>query len=187
MPGPEALEDGEAYLHRATRRYGINDDRQVGRPGDRREVPEEALLARLVVVRRDNEHRVGARLVRKPRELERLGRGVGARARNYGNAPPRELDRRPDHVHVLLVRQRGGFTGRADRDNPVDAAPNLMIDEPFQVRKGNALPPKGSGECGDRACEGAWLHGEGAQYRDKDALPREAGQATKSRAMLFCP
>ncbi len=68
--------------HRA-RRDVVDDDRDADRVVDRLEVLVEALLGRLVVVRRDDQHRVGARLLRVTGEVDRLAGVVRAGAGDH--------------------------------------------------------------------------------------------------------
>ena len=58
----------------------VEHDRQAGGVGDGREVPVQALLRGLVVVRRDGEQAVGARLLGRAGQLDAVAGVVGADA-----------------------------------------------------------------------------------------------------------
>jgi len=74
--GPEAFDDRHADFDSATTRYGIKDDRLVGRLSERGEVAEETFLARLVIVWSHDEHTVGTGFVGKTGLLDGLVRGI---------------------------------------------------------------------------------------------------------------
>ena len=85
------------------RRHVVEDHRQRHRLGDRAEVQVQPLLRRPVVVGRDLQQAVGARLARRLGQRDRLGRRVRAGA--------------GDHRHALLrrLRRRGAPPRRAPR------------------------------------------------------------------------
>ncbi len=114
---------------------------------------EEPLLAGLVVVGRDHEHRVGARLVGEAGQLDGLQGGIGARAGHDGHASARRRDDRAHDVHVLLVRKRGRLARGADRHQPVDPAPDLVFDEFPQLVIGNPAAVKRRDHGGEGAGE----------------------------------
>ena len=52
------------------------------------------------------------------------------------------LDRQADHFQVFVVVERGGFARGADRDDPVDLARDLKVDEPGVGCRVDAPVPK---------------------------------------------
>lgn len=89
----------------------------------------KTFLGGLVVIGRDLQHRVRASLLGMPGESNRLGGGVGAGARDDGDAPGRRLDAKLDHTHMFFMAERGRLAGRADRDKTVGALIDLPVDE----------------------------------------------------------
>ena len=108
--------------HRA-RRDVVDDDRNADRVVDRLEVLVEALLVRLVVIGRHDQHGVGARLLGVAGKVDRLGRVVGAGAGDHRHPALRHLDADFDDALVLVVAQRRAFAGRADRHEAVACPP----------------------------------------------------------------
>src|SRR5436190_7814182 len=79
----------------------VGEDREIRRRRDPLEVGEDAPLRRLVVVRRDDQEAVRAGTFRRLRELERLLRGVGARAADDLSAALGRLHDRAEEVRLL--------------------------------------------------------------------------------------
>ena len=94
-----------------------------------REMRVEAALARLVVIGRDDEHGVGARLLGMDGELDRLLGAVGAGAGDDRHAAFGDLDAELDDAVMLLVRKRRRFAGRADRNEAARSLADLPVDE----------------------------------------------------------
>ena len=94
---------------------------------------EQAFRARLVVVGGDDQHGVGAGLVRLPGELDGLLGRIGAGAGDHRDPPARRRDHGAHDVHVLLVGEGGRFAGRPDGHEAVDPALDLVLDQPPQV------------------------------------------------------
>ncbi len=69
-----------AHVGNGAARHVVQDHRQIHRFRDLREMAVDAFLRRLVVIRDDLKRRVGADLLRRLRELDRLSRGVAARS-----------------------------------------------------------------------------------------------------------
>ena len=92
-------------------------------------MPIEAFLAGLVVIRRDHQHRVGARLLRVLGERNRLGGRVGAGARDHRHAALGLLHAPLDHAVVLFMGERRALARGADRHQPVGALGDLPIHQ----------------------------------------------------------
>ena len=120
----------------------VDDDREADAPRDLDEVPDEALLRGLVVVRHDDHDGVGARRARRaapsaiasrvefePGARDDL-RALGARAR-----PSRSMTSR-----VLFVRQRRALARRPAGDEAGDAAGDLRVDERVERVPVDRLP-----------------------------------------------
>ena len=125
----EALDDGDRDGAARAARHVVEDAGHgdgVGRVG---EVAVHALGVGLVVVRGDDEERVGAHRLVAAAHLDLRGRAVGARADDDGHASRDRVDRVAHDGGVLLVRHRGVFTRRAERENGARAAGDLALDE----------------------------------------------------------
>src|SRR5262249_41573611 len=107
----------------------VNENRNPDGVVDRLEVLIESFLRGLVVIRRDHEHRIGARLLRMPRKLDRLGSGIRTGTGDHGNPSLRLLDAPADDTVVLLMRQGGALAGSPDGNQPVGALGNLPIHQ----------------------------------------------------------
>ena len=103
----------------------VEHHRDVGGPADLGEVVQDAGLAGLVVVRRDEQQPVGADLGRLLGELDRVGRGVGADAGDHGRPVAHGvLDGGEDRA-VLL----GGRGRRLARRTGDDDAVVAVVDQ----------------------------------------------------------
>ena len=109
------------------RGHVVDEDRQVDSVADRLEVPVEAFLGRLVVVAGRMQGGVGAGLLGKAGEVDRLVGRVGARAGDHRHALPGGFDAQLDDALVLVVAQGGAFAGRADRHQPMRALRDLPL------------------------------------------------------------
>src|SRR5688572_2986414 len=89
----------------------------------------KTFLGGLVVVGRDLQHRIRARLLGMTGESDRLGGRVGAGPGNDGNASGRGLDAKLDHAHVLFMGERGRLACRTDRNKAAGALVDLPVDE----------------------------------------------------------
>ena len=107
----------------------VHEQRQIDARRNRLVVPEDAVLRGFVVVGRQQQRAVGAHLARSGGQPNRLGGRVRAGARDHRDALSRLLDRELDHIVVFGVSKRGGFSGRAARNQPVDPALNLPLDQ----------------------------------------------------------
>ena len=90
----------------------------------------EARLARLVIIRHDDQRRVGADIGRRPDQLDRRRGRIASAARNYRDAPFGNFDRRGDDLPVLFARKRRALAGRPARNQRVAALGNLPLDQP---------------------------------------------------------
>ena len=110
---------------------------RAGRLDDLLEVVEDAGLAGLVVVRRDEQQRVGAELLGLLGELDAVGGGVGADAGDdRGPVADRVLDRAQD-LAVLGARVRGRALPRRAADHDAVVA---VVDE--VRRRSRAVPSR---------------------------------------------
>src|SRR5207237_9096388 len=94
-------------------------------PGDRVEVPEQALGRGLVVVRSDDERGVGARLARPLYVLDGLARVVRAATGDHRDAAAPFLDAGADDAEMLVGGDGGAFAGGAAGNEPWGAALDL--------------------------------------------------------------
>ena len=88
----------------------------------------DALLGGAVVVGADDERRIGTGLRGILREPDRLRGGVATGAGHDEQAAGGGLDALGDHPLVFVVRERGGFAGRAHRADAGDARLGLEVD-----------------------------------------------------------
>ena len=89
---------------------------------------KEPFLVRLIVIRRDDQHAVGARLFGVLCQLHRLVRVVRAGAGDHRDAAFRLGDANLDHMPVFLVRQGRALASRPDRHQPMRATLDLPVD-----------------------------------------------------------
>src|SRR6478736_6806335 len=139
---------------RGAARHVVEHDREVGRLGHGGEVVLQADLAGLVVVGADEQHAVDADLLRLPGQLDRVGGGVGADARNDARAvADRVLDSAED-LAVLGHRGGGALPRRPADDDPVVAVVDEVRRDPRGALEGDAavLVERG-GHRGEEAAE----------------------------------
>ncbi len=143
----------------------MQDNGKGGRAGDRLKVRVYAGLHRLVVIRHDRKHRVGARRLGLPRQFDSLPGRIRSRSCNDPNPATRGFDDGADDAVVLGRRQgrslAGGFAdhdcGRARFDLPF-AKPGQcrQIDAAVIIERGGKIgdvarePDGGSCNCGHR-------------------------------------
>ncbi len=116
---------------------------------------EQALLRRLVIIRCDDEDRVGARLFGVLGQTDRFQRIVGAGAGNDRYAPAGRLDAEFDDAAMLGMRERRGFAGGADRNETVAPFGDLPLDV---VDEGLLVDGARFGEGGDEGGNGSLEH-----------------------------
>jgi len=89
----------------------------------------ESSLRRLVVIRRDNQLRVGADLFGMSGEIDRFLRRVGAGAGNHRDAARGAFDTQLRQSHVLLMAEGRRFTASATDDQTADSPRHLPVDQ----------------------------------------------------------
>src|SRR6185503_7537582 len=94
-----------------------------------REMLEQAFLGRLVIVRRDLQRTVGARVLSGFGEINGFARRVGAGPGKHLRLARRKFNRTLDYLDVLFVIQRGRFACCSDRYDAVDPRFYLGLDE----------------------------------------------------------
>ena len=131
------------------------------------EVPVEAFLRRLVVVRHHRQARRRAPAVLRVRgQLDRFGRRVGAGAGDDRDAAARELDRRLDEQAVLVDVDGRRFAGRADDDDAGGAVRDVEIDQPGERGKIERAALRTSASRSRRDCRSTWgLRAKSGFYR----------------------
>ena len=96
---------------------------------------DQPRLVRFVVVRRDLERRVRARLFGVLGQVERLARGIRAGTRDDFDPFARRLDGNLDDFLVLLVIERRRLAGRPHRNDAVDPVLDLHLDQLAEFSK----------------------------------------------------
>ena len=105
----------------------VEDHRQVGGVGDEPEVGEDAGLRGLVVVRRDDHDAVGADLLARLVELDRVRGLVRAAARDDLRAAGGDILADLDQADLLGIRQRARLTGGAGHDDAVGSGGDDVV------------------------------------------------------------
>ena len=103
----QALHRLDGDLDAAAARDAVEHERQIRGGGDGFEMLEQPFLRGLVVVGRDLERAVRARLPGHLREIDGLGGRVAAGAREHLDFPRGKFHRTLDDVDVFLVIERG--------------------------------------------------------------------------------
>ena len=107
----------------------VDDDRNADGVVDRLVVLVEPFLRRLVVIGRDDQHRVGARLLGVLRQFDRLGGRIRAGAGDHRHPALGLIDAPFHHLLVLVMRQRRALAGGADRHQAVGALADLPVHQ----------------------------------------------------------
>ncbi len=107
----------------------VDDDRNADRVVDRLEVLIEPFLGRLVVVRRDHQHRRRAGLLRMLRQSDRFGGRVGTGAGDHRHPPPGLVDAPLDHALMLVVIDGWALAGGPHRHQAMSSLGDLPVDE----------------------------------------------------------
>ncbi len=89
----------------------------------------EPFLGGLVVVGRDHQRGIGAGRFGVLGELDCLGGGIGAGARDDGHTPARGLDAELGHAHVFGVGERRRFPRSSYGDETVGTLGNVPFHE----------------------------------------------------------
>src|SRR5581483_9983810 len=154
------------------RRDVVDDDRPVARARDRLEVRDDAALRRLVVVRRDDQERIGAELVRLLGQMDRVRGRVRPGAGDHRGRLADRLDRGTEQVEALVVGERRALARRPRDHEPVGAVLHKVAGELLErVEVDRAVVPERRDDRGEdpsehlpggysarlrRTCPGAW-------------------------------
>src|SRR2546425_133665 len=117
------------HIHAGATRDVVKDLRELHRLSHGLVMAVEALLGRLVVVRRDQEGRVRADGLGMACALDRLVRRVGPPAGNDRHAMPDGLHGELDDPLVLFMGERGGLARRPTRHDPVGSVRELPLEQ----------------------------------------------------------
>ena len=115
----ERLDRGRLGIDDDAARDVVEDDRQVGRGGDRLNVRDDAALRGLVVVRRHDEHAVDTDLGRPFGQMDRVCGRVRTRPGHDGVRPAELRDGGLVQLEALPVGERRCLAGRARDDDAV--------------------------------------------------------------------
>ena len=107
--------------------YTTSGNRGLG--GNRCVVLDDAFRHRPVVVRRDQQCAVGARLLGVASQHDRCFRGIGTGARDDAYASAGCRHDHLDHPAVLGVREGGGLAGAAAGHQAIDTGPDLDLHQ----------------------------------------------------------
>ena len=91
---------------------------------------EQAVLGRLVVIRRHEQAGVYTRFLGAARQTDRFAGRIGPGAANYGYATAHTRDDLADKRAVLVLVKRRRLTRGADRDDSVGVVFDVELDEP---------------------------------------------------------
>ncbi len=111
------------------RGHVVDQQRNVHRLGDGGVVTIEPLLAGTIVIGRHDQRRGGPDVLGVPGQLDGLGGGVGAGAGDHRHAPRGGLHAEFNDVAVLVVAERRGLAGGANRDKAMHATGDLPLDQ----------------------------------------------------------
>jgi hypothetical protein len=148
--------------------------RAVGRARDLLEVAHDPAPVRLVVVRRDREHDLGAGGDHALRQLDGVAGVVGASARDDRAVGADLLHDQLDEADLLVVGQRRRLTGRARHDEAVGAVRQQMAGN----RHGRVVVDAAVGmERRDHGRQQSFVRAHGAQFR----TPPRRGDVRRGR------
>ena len=126
----QALDGLRQHVADGAARHVVENLRDGHGFGDMAEVQVQAFLGRLVVVRGDQQSGIGANVLGRTGQLDRL---TGAVATDRDTASDL-VDHALDHFDVLTHVQRGGLTGGADRDDGIGTLLQVEIHQFAQGR-----------------------------------------------------
>ncbi|MNT61802.1 hypothetical protein D3C72_1994680 [compost metagenome] len=89
----------------------------------------QTFLGRLVVIGRDQQAGIGAHILGRARQFDRLARGVAAGTGDHRDAPGDLIDHPSDHFDMFGHFQRGRLAGGPDRDDGVGALLQVEIHQ----------------------------------------------------------
>ena len=121
-----------SQVHPSPAGHVVEDEREIGCIGDRREVTVHPFLGRLVVIGHDDQRRIGARPRGVERVLDRTLGVVRAGSRDDRDAAADLADHSVHHAVVLRNRHRGRFAGGSAGHQSADAALDLKVDQTAQ-------------------------------------------------------
>ena len=110
-------------------RHVVDDARKLCGAGDLPVMRVQAVLRRLVIVRRHKQERVRAKLLRFLGHHDSVRRIVGAGTGDDGNASLRALDREADRLQMLRIVKRRCLTGGSADNQCVCSFSNLILDQ----------------------------------------------------------
>ena len=142
---------GRRDLDAGASRHAVEHDRQLDRVGYGREMVEQPVLRRLVVVGRHQQEAFRTRGFGPFGLGDGEPRRVRAGAGHDEGAPGGGLDGGSDHRLGFVVAQRRGLAGGADRHEPGDAGCDLCLDQ--LLERGDVDSPAAEG--GDQGGEHA--------------------------------
>ena len=111
------------------RRHVVEQERHARRVGDQAEVPVQALLRRLVVIRCDDEHAVDAEFAGGAGAFDRFGRRIAAGAGDHRHAAADALHRDLQEFGCLRCSDRRRFAGRTADDHAVAALARMPVEQ----------------------------------------------------------
>ena len=147
----------------------VDDHRQVGGVGDRREMAQQAIRARLVVHRRHRDDAVGLGRGGVARPEDRARRVVSAGARDHRDAAVGRANDRGGDGLALVARKRRRLAGRSAGNEEVDTLADLPVDQLLERTERDAA-----------------LVVERRHERRAAASPVHAFTAASSRDLLHC-
>ena len=158
----------------------VDQDRQAGALGDRAEMRVEAVLGRLVVIRRDDQQAVRAVLLGLTRERDRLRGRVRARASDHRAAATRLLDAPAHDIVMLVMAHRRTLARGADGHEPVRSFGDLPVDQAaeralVELAVAHRRHKRGDGAVEHRSGHGVWLC---VRFRGARSRPNELGRRT---------
>ena len=104
----------------------------IDRAGDRREVLEQSVLCRLVVIGCNEKAAVSAELLSFFGHHDRVGGIVGSRSGNDRDPARCLLNRVPDRLQMLVVFKRRRLAGRSADNDRICVAGDLVLDQRAQ-------------------------------------------------------
>ena len=143
----EFRKGGGEHVDARTSRDVVADDGGVHRVGDRTEVLDEPALGGFVVIRRDQQQRVCAQIFGKHGHLHCRFGGIGACA-HYDGQLAFQLFHREFYDGLFLVQGHGGgLSRRAEDDDGVHAACELIVQNAVKAREVHPVGGEWSDEC----------------------------------------
>ena len=172
------LDDGADLDFAAGAAGHVVEDHGQAEIGDGGEMPEQAGLARPVVVGRHLQGCIGAGILGMLRQLQRLARGVPAGAGDDLAAPTRGRDADLDDLVVLVKVHGWRLACRAHRYHAGDARGDLLLDDRAELAiVYGAVPIERRHQC----CISALPHNNSQLSAFPSAGPPQAGWENAGR------